>query len=1035
MGTVYLAKDVKLGRAVAIKVLHPMLTNELGIARFQSEIRIAAGLHHANIISVHDSGEADGRLYYVMDYLGGETLRDRLNREKQLSVEDALGIVEHVASGLQYAHGHGVVHRDIKPENILLAEGRACVVDFGLARALGDVDAQRLTASGLSVGTPHYLAPEQAAAERDVGPKADQYALACVLYEMLVGEPPFTGPTATSIAMRHITEEPRPMDRRRRSTPPAVTAAVMRAMEKVPADRFASVQEFAAALKYPVQRLEDSTRLAPNGKHVEPIGAERSRRRVALAVAAVLGITLSVLGWSYVNKTRSLDPTKFLLTSEQAADSVSAKVVRSIERGFSEWREVTAIGGSQQIEGSALQPLTLTKALKVGKRLGARNVVQIQIDGRGDSVDVSVSLYDVAGDSMVRRSRGSLAVSDGGPDGIMGVRRLISGVLRTGDELPWRDAVDHTSASLPAWRAYDAGRAALLSWNLPGAERAFRDAIIADPSLPVAPLWLAQTIAWSDTGRFEEGRAAAARSLSRRGGLSTGDSARALGLLALFSADYPAACQTFRWLLTRDSTDVGAWLNLGDCQARDRTVIADKHTSTGWAFRTSFESAARAYRRAAVSADISMGSLFRGWILGRLSKVLFATTNHVRMGAVVAADSTYMGAFPYLDGDSIAFAPHPISDFRTRKGDPPPALIQAAAVRSRNNLRAYAEDWVRSAPNDPIALDSLATWSELSGGFASVNGRQTPTLELLRAAQAIAKDSTQRLRLGISEVRILVKEGAFTDARAKVDSLLRAGGAERYRDVPGIAGMMALVGRVHETSRLLPLARVEHHIQLPNGRTWDPPRPVEEAAASLLTYAVFGAYPDSVRAASRRTCELIARYVPDTARASAIRSVMVAGAFGYGDAREAIVPGFEFQPPDEVVSAVLMLAHGDTINARRQLQRLKDIDRGKLPGNGFRLAFRTAIAWLAVGDTAEAVRHLDDMLLTLPLLDPAFLNEVSHVASVVRAFALRAELAEHLGDSGTAAANARVVVAVWGNADAEIQPLVTSMRAIARARR
>jgi serine/threonine protein kinase len=174
MGVVYRAQDLKLPRQVAIKMLHPVLTNELGIARFESEIQIAASLHHPNVISVLESGDADGRLFYVMDYLGGETLRARLKREKQLSVEDALKITEDVAEGLQYAHDHAVVHRDVKPENILLVDGRACLVDFGLARALSDVDADRLTASGLAVGTPHYLSPEQASAEKDVGPKADQ---------------------------------------------------------------------------------------------------------------------------------------------------------------------------------------------------------------------------------------------------------------------------------------------------------------------------------------------------------------------------------------------------------------------------------------------------------------------------------------------------------------------------------------------------------------------------------------------------------------------------------------------------------------------------------------------------------------------------------------------------------------------------------------------------------------------------------------------------------------------------------------------
>ena len=305
MGTVYRAKDMRLGRPVAIKMLHPLLTNELGAARFQTEIRIAAGLHHPNIIGVHDCGEADGRLYYVMDYLGGETLRDRLNHEKQLSVEEALGIVEQVADGLQYAHDHGVMHRDIKPENILLAEGRACIVDFGLARALGDVDTQRLTASGLSVGTPHYLSPEQAAAEKDVGPRADQYGLACVLYEMLAGEPPFTGPTATSIAMRHITEQPKPLRVRRQATPIGVEAAVMRALEKVPADRFATVREFAHATRRTSVGVEERQKKAQPPSRF-PQHLRRRGVLVSLAIIAALSVGAAV----YVRNQRAAHVTR-----------------------------------------------------------------------------------------------------------------------------------------------------------------------------------------------------------------------------------------------------------------------------------------------------------------------------------------------------------------------------------------------------------------------------------------------------------------------------------------------------------------------------------------------------------------------------------------------------------------------------------------------------------------------------------------------------------------------------------------------------
>ena len=247
MGRVYLATDSRLGRQVAIKILHAQLTSEIGIKRFQSEIRICAGLHHPNIMTVHDCGEVDGRLYYVMEYLGGESLRARLEREQQLSVADAVGITEQVAAGLQYAHARGVVHRDIKPENIILADGRVCIVDFGLARIVNDAGSHSLTESGFIVGTPMYLSPEQASAEKHIGPGSDQYALACVLFELLVGEPPFLAPTPTAIAIRHLKDTPPLLHSRRRDAPSGVGTAVERALRKLPGDRFATVRDFAAA--------------------------------------------------------------------------------------------------------------------------------------------------------------------------------------------------------------------------------------------------------------------------------------------------------------------------------------------------------------------------------------------------------------------------------------------------------------------------------------------------------------------------------------------------------------------------------------------------------------------------------------------------------------------------------------------------------------------------------------------------------------------------------------------------------------------
>jgi serine/threonine-protein kinase len=249
MATVFLAHDAKHDRPVALKVLHPELAAALGGDRFQREVKLAARLQHPHILSVHDSGESAGHLWFTMPYVEGESLRDRLDRERQLPVDDALRIGRDAAAALQYAHDHGVAHRDIKPENLLLTkDGHVLVADFGIARAIAGEE-ERLTGTGLSIGTPAYMSPEQAAGDRDVGSRSDIYSLGCVLYEMLAGEPPFTGPTAQAIIAQRLRGEVPLVRARRPSASEAVEQAIARAMAPVPADRWASAAELAHALE------------------------------------------------------------------------------------------------------------------------------------------------------------------------------------------------------------------------------------------------------------------------------------------------------------------------------------------------------------------------------------------------------------------------------------------------------------------------------------------------------------------------------------------------------------------------------------------------------------------------------------------------------------------------------------------------------------------------------------------------------------------------------------------------------------------
>ncbi len=288
MATVYRAQDTKHGRPVAIKVLHAELAASLGPQRFRREIGVAARLQHPHILSVLDSGEtASGQLWFTMMYVDGESLRDRLRREHQLPLDEAVRITREMASALQYAHEHGIVHRDIEPENVLLtADGSTLVADFGIARAL-DVPlsdtGERLTGRGMVVGTPQYMSPEQAAGERDIGPRSDVYSLGAVAYEMLAGEPPFSGPTAQAAIAKMMSGQAPSVRRSRPAVPEAVDVVLQRALAPVPADRFGSALEFARA-------LESSERSALSTVTAASAPARPERRVPSGALVLVLGL-------------------------------------------------------------------------------------------------------------------------------------------------------------------------------------------------------------------------------------------------------------------------------------------------------------------------------------------------------------------------------------------------------------------------------------------------------------------------------------------------------------------------------------------------------------------------------------------------------------------------------------------------------------------------------------------------------------------------------------------------------------------------
>ncbi len=392
MATVYLAEDLKHHRQVAVKALRPDLAASIGAGRFLTEIRTTAGLRHAHILPLFDSGDAGGVLYYVMPYVEGESLRDRLDREPQLPLDEALQITREVADALGYAHAHGVIHRDIKPGNILLENGHAVVADFGVALALSSAADQRMTATGVALGTPGYLSPEQAVGDREVDGRSDLYSLGCVLYEMLAGQPPFTGATAETVIRLHLVAAPPPLTAVRPALPMAVERTVARAMAKVPADRFATAAQFAQALVH-LEAGSRPTALTSAARGHPRVTVRRVTIGLGLAVLAVAALMIRPRG------EPALDPDLIVvapfeipepalsLWREGLMDILSANL-----DGAAAFRTVSPTVVVRRWEGRA-DPISATT---LARRTGSGLAVTGRLLGTGtDSVRATVTLRDV----------------------------------------------------------------------------------------------------------------------------------------------------------------------------------------------------------------------------------------------------------------------------------------------------------------------------------------------------------------------------------------------------------------------------------------------------------------------------------------------------------------------------------------------------------------------------------------------------------------------------------------------------------------
>ena len=561
MATVYLGEDTKHGRPVAIKVLDPELAGLLGPERFLREIRIAAQLQHPHILPLLDSDATEGLLYYVMPYVEGESLRARLDAARQLPVDEALRLTIEVAGALDYSHRQGLVHRDIKPENILLADGQAVVVDYGIARAIRASGGDELTRTGISLGSPPYMSPEQMAGGQDVDGRSDLYSLGCTLYEMLAGQPPFTGPPE-SLAHQHMNLAPRPVRDLRPSVPPAVDAALTRVLAKTPADRFATAAEFATALGAGTMTASTPA----------PVAARKSpARAIAVAVGLVAIATISFVLW----RTGAFDRRPGAPANAAArrwvwladfegppTDPSLAPTARDLVAAALDQSEVLATVPGDQMHialRNAGRPDSTRMTGDLARELAFRSAIPVVVEGRIGRFGASYNIVLRATNSEDGRVIHSASGDAASERELAPVLTRLARDLRRGlGERPqalstpvWTDAA---TPSFEAFKLYERGRALTMAGDPRSAVALFRQALAIDPEFATA--WASLGTAMGNAGRQDSALAMQREALRHPERLSAIRRLDIQGKIARYLADEQASLDAYDAMLQLNPSPV-----------------------------------------------------------------------------------------------------------------------------------------------------------------------------------------------------------------------------------------------------------------------------------------------------------------------------------------------------------------------------------------------------------------------------------------------------------------------------------------------
>ncbi len=1015
MGVVFLARDVALDREVAVKVISPELApNRLLAERFIAEARLIARVRHPNIVSVYSAGTADGLLFYVMDHIPGDSLRDLLRQRGRLEPELASQIAAEIASALDAAARAGVVHRDIKPENILIEQAgsgyRALLADFGIAHAMTSEDHR--TGPGMAMGTPAYMSPEQAAGE-GVDARSDLYSLGIVTFEMLAGRPPFEGPRRTVIS-RQIVDPAPPLDRVRPGTPPHLVTAVAKALQKTPEQRWQSGEEFRQAL------------LGGPQVRVRP-----PRRRTRIGIVAALGLLLLALGFTAVRPVgpaAGVNPRhSFLilpfgnLREDETIGWLAAGSVSMLDLALSQWRDLKVVGQErvfdmlQENHVESGEVIGLDQARRLARQAGVWTVVLGEFDRTADSLHLVARTYDVrTGDRLDVAEAWSHLGDDVRPLFDQLAAKLLD--LSGAPAGLQSDLAGATSTSLEAYRAYLRGLGELNAWNLGAAETAFAEAVAIDSTFSLAFFRLAVTRGWRSTARDTLTGHALAEATRFGDRLPAREQTMIRAYRAMINTDYPEAQQLYGQLVARDSADADAWYGLGDAWFHD-TEAADRAQA--------ITRSLRAFRKT-LALDPRFGLAYE----------------HVSaMLTQAAVDRPMMALMP---GDRFVSA-----DGGSGQATLPASALAAAAARARVAAMAAARAWTEYQPGTPRAYRALLEAS-LASGDPRAALEVVPRIAALWPApvKPLADFLEARIRFSMGDAASAAT--ILRNALARFDpSAVPPGSLEQQAITDLLAGanVFAFLGDLAGAEAVIQAADQLRRTILPPGAVVDAygdDRVWADARLAAL-HSSAGAPPFELRELWRRVSRA-AGAAPEQERpalawagASAAQGLLIGPAADRSAVDE--LQALTGVPPRAEIRALAAVTVGDSAAARAALA---EHDSETSSSSEKEPALLQAAAF-AMGDprpiAAEVRFLLGDYSGTVSLLEnfqPSRFGSRSFDSRwglLARVRLLRGLALERMGRTGDADREFQEVVAQWQGADDRLLSVVQEARAgLARLR-